>query len=503
MPRHASQPVVVMNQLLLDLEPLPCPDPRQLHGRSQRRSARRAAPPRRGRAGASVGALPVPVGTDRQRAQPSLARRPARCSTGRSWTAARRAPTTSATRSPATRRSPTRRAACSRSTASSSFRTTRRKRCSMRSTALRDDPRGALVVTGNAPPRDLVAQSAARRPPLASRVGPGLPAASARRRREGRGARRPCRSAGLSARPRSASLSAHPLLARPRLADAHGRRARPPRPRAPARRHRAADPRVPATPHRLRHRRSRGLTRPARLHARSASFPRRATLRCRSSPSSISTTRCCRSTATSSGAASWPARAPSTRPGSRDATRSSTRSTRRARSTWSRSSSSRSSRSPRNDRATLDALARGVHARRRSSRRSDRRPSRSSSRASRAGDLCAIVTATNAFVTAPIARRFGIEHLIGDRPGAGQDGRFTGGVRGEPCFREGKVNARDRMAREPRRVVAELRVVDLLQRLAQRHRAARTRDHPGRDQPRRHAARACDRARLASSDALR
>ncbi|MGI9023990.1 MAG: HAD family hydrolase [Burkholderiaceae bacterium] len=56
----------------------------------------------------------------------------------------------------------------------------------------------------------------------------------------------------------------------------------------------------------------------------------------------------------------------------------------------------------------------------------------------KAGDLCAIVTATNAFVTAPIARRFGVEHLIATIP-AQDDGRFTGGVRGEPCFREGKL----------------------------------------------------------------
>ena len=55
-----------------------------------------------------------------------------------------------------------------------------------------------------------------------------------------------------------------------------------------------------------------------------------------------------------------------------------------------------------------------------------------------AGDVCAVVTATNAFVTAPIARRFGVEHLIATVP-AQEDGRFTGGVRGEPCFREGKV----------------------------------------------------------------
>ena len=55
-----------------------------------------------------------------------------------------------------------------------------------------------------------------------------------------------------------------------------------------------------------------------------------------------------------------------------------------------------------------------------------------------AGDLCAVVTATNAFVTGPIARRFGVEHLIATIP-AQVDGRFTGGVRGEPCFREGKL----------------------------------------------------------------
>jgi HAD superfamily hydrolase (TIGR01490 family) len=54
------------------------------------------------------------------------------------------------------------------------------------------------------------------------------------------------------------------------------------------------------------------------------------------------------------------------------------------------------------------------------------------------GDLCAVVTATNSFVTAPIARAFGIEHLIATEPEQ-VDGRFTGRVSGIPCFREGKV----------------------------------------------------------------
>jgi HAD superfamily hydrolase (TIGR01490 family) len=53
-------------------------------------------------------------------------------------------------------------------------------------------------------------------------------------------------------------------------------------------------------------------------------------------------------------------------------------------------------------------------------------------------DLCAVVTATNSFVTAPIAREFGIAHLIATEP-ATTNGEFTGGVTGTPCFREGKI----------------------------------------------------------------
>ena len=59
-----------------------------------------------------------------------------------------------------------------------------------------------------------------------------------------------------------------------------------------------------------------------------------------------------------------------------------------------------------------------------------------------AGELCAIVTATNSFVTAPIAREFGVEHLIATEPESA-DGRFTGRVLGTPCFREGKIRRVD------------------------------------------------------------
>ncbi|HWT53237.1 MAG TPA: HAD family phosphatase [Rhodocyclaceae bacterium] len=52
--------------------------------------------------------------------------------------------------------------------------------------------------------------------------------------------------------------------------------------------------------------------------------------------------------------------------------------------------------------------------------------------------ITAIVTATNVFVTSPIAREFGIPHLIGTVP-AQEGGRFTGKPRGTPAFQKGKI----------------------------------------------------------------
>lgn len=54
-------------------------------------------------------------------------------------------------------------------------------------------------------------------------------------------------------------------------------------------------------------------------------------------------------------------------------------------------------------------------------------------------DLVAIVTATNRFVTAPIAQAFGIGHLVATEPEMDAAGEFTGRVTGTPCFREGKI----------------------------------------------------------------
>jgi HAD superfamily hydrolase (TIGR01490 family) len=54
------------------------------------------------------------------------------------------------------------------------------------------------------------------------------------------------------------------------------------------------------------------------------------------------------------------------------------------------------------------------------------------------GDTLLIVTATNAFVTAPIAAAFGVPNLIATEPEE-RGGAYTGEVAGTPAFREGKV----------------------------------------------------------------
>ncbi len=56
-----------------------------------------------------------------------------------------------------------------------------------------------------------------------------------------------------------------------------------------------------------------------------------------------------------------------------------------------------------------------------------------------AGDLVAIITATNRFVTAPIASAFGVEHLIAAEPELAADGAITGRLLGTPPFGSGKV----------------------------------------------------------------
>ena len=55
------------------------------------------------------------------------------------------------------------------------------------------------------------------------------------------------------------------------------------------------------------------------------------------------------------------------------------------------------------------------------------------------GDLVAIITATNRFVTAPIAKALGVEHLIAAVPEEDRDGNITGKLLGVPTSGAGKV----------------------------------------------------------------
>ena len=60
------------------------------------------------------------------------------------------------------------------------------------------------------------------------------------------------------------------------------------------------------------------------------------------------------------------------------------------------------------------------------------------------GDLCAVVTATNSFVTRPIVNEFGIPHLIGTVAAVDvENGAFSGNPRGTPSFRDGKIERVD------------------------------------------------------------
>ena len=56
-----------------------------------------------------------------------------------------------------------------------------------------------------------------------------------------------------------------------------------------------------------------------------------------------------------------------------------------------------------------------------------------------AGDTLVMVTATNEFITAPIARAFGVPELIAVQLERGADGWITGEIVGVPSAREGKV----------------------------------------------------------------
>jgi HAD superfamily hydrolase (TIGR01490 family) len=53
-------------------------------------------------------------------------------------------------------------------------------------------------------------------------------------------------------------------------------------------------------------------------------------------------------------------------------------------------------------------------------------------------DTLIVITATNRFITAPIAELYGIQHLLATEPEI-VNGAYTGNVTGTPCFQAGKV----------------------------------------------------------------
>ena len=54
------------------------------------------------------------------------------------------------------------------------------------------------------------------------------------------------------------------------------------------------------------------------------------------------------------------------------------------------------------------------------------------------GDYLLIITATNRFITGPIAERLGVDDILASEPEI-VDGKYTGRISGTPCYQEGKV----------------------------------------------------------------
>lgn len=72
------------------------------------------------------------------------------------------------------------------------------------------------------------------------------------------------------------------------------------------------------------------------------------------------------------------------------------------------------------------------------------------------GHTLVMITATNDFLTRPIADALGIEHLIATRAEQ-REGRFTGRVDGRPCFREGKIARLAEWLESRQRALADVR----------------------------------------------
>ncbi len=86
------------------------------------------------------------------------------------------------------------------------------------------------------------------------------------------------------------------------------------------------------------------------------------------------------------------------------------------------------------------------------------------------GHVTAIVTAANSFLTAPIARMIGVEHLLASDPEI-VDGEYTGRIDGIPCFHEGKIEKLEAWLASRGEALPDFAGELLLRRLAKRRAA--------------------------------
>ncbi len=70
------------------------------------------------------------------------------------------------------------------------------------------------------------------------------------------------------------------------------------------------------------------------------------------------------------------------------------------------------------------------------------------------GDVLLIITATNRFITGPIAEALGVENLLASDPEI-IGGQFTGRVSGTPCFQAGKVERLESWLRDNQQNLAD------------------------------------------------
>lgn len=75
------------------------------------------------------------------------------------------------------------------------------------------------------------------------------------------------------------------------------------------------------------------------------------------------------------------------------------------------------------------------------------------------GDYCVIITATNSFITGPIAQMFGVDKLLATDLVSRGD-HFTGEILGTPCYQSGKVDRLNEWLNSDQEITAEVGLED-------------------------------------------